>query len=58
MAAYCTIQVAITEMYSDEAKLFAKFPALAEWFIQADSDCYGPVAARKHVILFRLFSCI
>jgi hypothetical protein len=40
MAAYCTIQAAITEMYSDEAKSFDKFPALAEQFIQANSNNY------------------
>jgi len=27
-------------MYGDEAESFAKFPALAEWFIQADSNNY------------------
>jgi hypothetical protein len=46
MAAYRTIQAAITEMYGDEAESFAKFPALAEQFIQADSNNY--VKIRNH----------
>jgi hypothetical protein len=36
MPAYCTIQAVLTEMYSDEAKSFAKFPALVEQFIAVD----------------------
>jgi hypothetical protein len=46
MAAYRTIQTAITEMYGDEAESFAKFPALAERFIQADNSNF--VKIRSH----------
>ncbi len=46
MAAYRTIQATIAEMYGDEADSFAKFPALAERFIAADSDNY--VKIRTH----------
>jgi hypothetical protein len=36
MPAYRTIQAVLTEMYSDKAESFAKFPALGERFMAAD----------------------
>jgi hypothetical protein len=44
MQAYRTIQAVLTEMYGDEAKSFAKFPALAERFQAADPDNFCKIA--------------
>jgi hypothetical protein len=44
MPAYQTIQAVLTEMYSNEAESFAKFPALAERFQAADLYNYCKIA--------------
>lgn len=45
--AYRTIQAVLTEMYSDEAESFAKFPAFAERFRAADPDNYCKIKKHK-----------
>ena len=47
MPAYRTIQAVLTEMYSDEAESFSKFPALAERFRAADPVNYCKIAHHK-----------
>ena len=38
IAAYCTIQAILLEMYGDEAESFARFPAYVERYITTDSN--------------------
>ena len=45
--AYCTIQAALLEMYSDEAESFAKFPVYREQFIAADLENYCKIQVNK-----------
>jgi hypothetical protein len=51
--AYCTVQAVLIKMYSEEAKSFAKFPALAERFEAADLYNYCRIAWHKETSHFQ-----
>lgn len=47
LQAYRTIQAVLTEMYSDEAESFAKFPVFAERFQAANLNNYCKIKKHK-----------
>jgi hypothetical protein len=51
--AYCTIQAVLTKMYSNESESFAKFPAYAKRFQDADLDNYYKIAMQKETKQFQ-----
>jgi hypothetical protein len=53
LQAYRTIQVALNEMYGDEAQSFAKFPAYGARFKAADPNNYCKIQTHKDIGYFQ-----
>ena len=54
MAAYCTIQAILLEMYSDEAESFAKFLAYAKRYIAANLNNFVKIKLYKATSHFQV----
>jgi hypothetical protein len=52
MQAYCTIQVVLAKMYSDEANSFAKFLAFVERFKAVDLENFCKIETHKETSHF------